>query len=88
MSGINAYSLHQPEQQAHHHFTVPVVFSPAKSAQFAYRVVTVAQDRESRLDEHRLNALGKEGWLLVSVLPRSGTGGSSNLDYLFVRVEP
>ncbi len=83
MSGINAYSLHQPEQQAHHHFTVPVVFSPAKSAQFAYRVVTVAQDRESRL-----NALGKEGWLLVSVLLRSGTGGSSNLDYLFVRVEP
>jgi hypothetical protein len=78
----------RPEQQTQQPYMVPVVFGPARQAQFAYRVVTVDDGPESRLDEPRLNALGKQGWLLVSVLPRSVAARGRSLDYLFVRMEP
>ncbi len=89
MGNVGAYGFHQPEpQQAQHPLTVPVVFGPARRAQFTYRVITTGRGQAARLEESRLNALGKDGWLLVSVLPRSDGEGGSTLEYLFVRSEP
>jgi hypothetical protein len=89
MGTVGEYGFHQPEpQRAQHPLTVPVVFGPARRAQFTYRVITTGRGPAARLDEDRLNALGRDGWLLVSVLPRSDGEGGSNLDYLFVRSEP
>jgi hypothetical protein len=89
MGNVGGYGFHQPEpQRAQHPLTVPVVFGPERRAQFNYRIITTGRGQAARLDEDRLNALGRDGWLLVSVLPRSDGEGGSNLDYLFVRSEP
>jgi len=88
MGNVGAYGFHQPEpQRAQQTLTVPVVFGPPQRPQFTYRVVTTGRGQADRLEESRLNALGKDGWLLVSILPRSDAEGGGNLDYLFVRWE-
>ena len=82
-----AHPYPQPEQQAQQPYTIPVVFGPARRAQFAYRVISVDPGTGQTLDEGRLNALGKDGWLLVSVLPRA-KAGKQVVEYVFVRAEP
>lgn len=87
MGYVTAHPHPQPEQQTQHPYTVPVVFGPARRAQFAYRIVTDEREQEGGLGEAQLNALGKDGWLLVSVLPYA-KAGKSVLEYVFVRIEP
>lgn len=85
---VRVNTFHQPEQQqVQRPLTVPVVFGPARRAQFTYKIITVGRGPDDRLNETRLNELGNGGWLLVSVLPHPVAAGGG-LDYLFVRSEP
>jgi hypothetical protein len=86
MGFVMAHPHPQPEQQGQLPYTVPVVFGPAKRAQFAYRIITEGRGQGAGVDEAQLNALGKDGWLLVSVRP-STRAGKSVLEYVFVRTE-
>ncbi|HEY8742529.1 MAG TPA: hypothetical protein VIU62_05495 [Chloroflexota bacterium] len=87
MGYTTAHPQHLPEQQLQQPFAVPVVFGPVRRTQFAYRVVADGREPGGRLSEAQLNALGKDGWLLVSVLPGLAADGG-HLAYVFVRMEP
>jgi hypothetical protein len=65
----------------------PIVFErvPPERTPWEYSVVTLDPREEEPLTEARLAELGKEGWLLVSILPHPSVHAVSRLSYYFVR---
>jgi len=66
---------------------VPMVYEnvPASTLHWEYRVLSVDTREEELLDEARLNELGTQGWMLVSVLDQRQAGSGSRVHYYFVR---
>lgn len=67
-------------------FPMPIVYERvAEPPRWEYHTVTLDPREDEPLDERALNALGAEGWLLVSVIQPHGEGGASKLIYYFMR---
>lgn len=66
---------------------IPMVYeSIAASPQhWEYRVLSVDTREEELPDEARLNELGAQGWLLVSVLEPRQSSADGRVYYYFVR---
>jgi hypothetical protein len=50
-----------------------------------YHVLTIDSREDSLPDTEQLNALGKEGWILVSILDENASGKGHRVHYYFVR---
>lgn len=66
---------------------VPMVYEnvPASTLHWEYRVLSVDTREEALLDEARLNELGAQGWMLVSVLDQRQAGSGGHVHYYFIR---
>ncbi|HLZ62110.1 MAG TPA: hypothetical protein VKR06_34625 [Ktedonosporobacter sp.] len=54
-------------------------------AHWEYQTLTIDTNERALPDDERLNALGREGWLLIAVLPERPTGDVSLVHYYFIR---
>jgi hypothetical protein len=64
----------------------PIVYERVSEPQrWEYHCVTIDPREDEPLDERALNALGSEGWLLVSVTRLEGEGEPARLVYYFMR---
>jgi len=74
-----------PEQTPAPSLQAPIVFErvDAPRPRWEYRVLTLHPETDTLPKEAELNALGAEGWLLVSVSRPYGSAGP--VEYLFVR---
>lgn len=64
----------------------PIVYERVSEPQrWEYHCVTIDPREDEPLDERALNALGADGWLLVSVIQPAGKGETSPLIYYFMR---
>jgi hypothetical protein len=68
---------------------IPTVYEqlPAKMQRWEYHVLTVETSEASLPTAERLNALGKEGWILVGLLDERATGKGMNVHYYFARLQ-
>jgi hypothetical protein len=66
---------------------VPRVYETIQPPNWEYHVMTIDTREETLPDVVQLNALGQEGWILVSVLDERTTSKGSRLHYYFVRQE-
>jgi hypothetical protein len=82
------HSMPSPTASSSAPYTIPVVFGPARPTRYAYRILTVDRAHEGLLGEGDLNALGREGWLLVSVMPHAVAEATDRVDYIFLRATP
>lgn len=66
---------------------VPTVYEsvPVELPRWEYQTISVDAREEGLLPAERLNELGQEGWLLISVVDQGATGRSSQVHYYFVR---
>jgi len=66
---------------------IPMVYEniTADPQQWDYRVLSVDTREEALPDDARLNELGAQGWLLVSVLEPRQSEAHSRVYYYFVR---
>lgn len=71
----------QPQTPQQPHVQPPTVFVYERQ-QWEYRVLLTKAADEPSLSEEELNALGREGWELVSVLPAQAT-----VRFVFKRVK-
>ncbi len=85
MKPLRQYMSGQPDVQPALH--VPTVYEsvPVELPEWEYQTITVDAREEGLLPAERLNELGQEGWLLISVLDQGTTGRSSQVHYYFVR---
>jgi len=70
----------QPQQPQHPHVQAPTVYVYEKQG-WEYRVTTRNVADESGFSEEELNALGRDGWELVGVVPLP-----NNVQFYFKRV--
>jgi hypothetical protein len=76
------------EQKPPQPFSVPtpVVYERVSEPQrWEYHCVTIDPREDEPLDEQALNALGADGWMLVSVTQPVDKGESALLIYYFMR---
>lgn len=65
---------------------MPIVYERvSEPPRWEYHSVTIDLHDDEPLDERALNALGAEGWMLVSVAQPAGKGESARLIYYFMR---
>ncbi len=66
---------------------VPMVYEQVSvnPPQWDYHVVSLDPHEQASLDEAALNELGKQGWLLVSVLEERLSEGKTRIQYYFVK---
>jgi hypothetical protein len=66
---------------------IPMVYEKiaAEPVQWEYHVLTVDAREAPLPDAGQLNALGKEGWVLVSLLDERASGRGGLVYYYFVR---
>ena len=79
--------LSSERQEVKSSLHIPMVYesTPQQQEPWEYRVETLDVREEGLLDAARLNELGKEGWLLVSLLDENASGKGSRVHYYFVR---
>ena len=66
-------------------FQMPIVYERvAESQRWEYHTVALDPREDEPLDERALNALGGDGWMLVSVI-QAGGDGAPKLLYYFMR---
>jgi hypothetical protein len=58
---------------------------PQEVTRWEYHTLTIDTNERALPDEERLNALGREGWLLIAILPERPTGSVSLVHYYFIR---
>lgn len=64
----------------------PIVYERVTEPQrWEYHSVAIDPREDEPLDERALNALGAEGWLLVSVIQPAAGDGANKLIYYFMR---
>jgi hypothetical protein len=67
-------------------FQMPIVYERvAEPQRWEYHTVSLDPREDEPLDERALNALGGEGWMLVSVIQARGEGAATRLIYYFMR---
>lgn len=66
---------------------IPTIYEqpPLKQVQWQYHLVTINTKEDALPDAEKLNELGREGWILVSVVDERATGSGSCVYYYFVR---
>ncbi|HEU0027634.1 MAG TPA: hypothetical protein VFQ25_11010 [Ktedonobacterales bacterium] len=65
---------------------MPIVYERvSEPPRWEYHSVTIDLREDEPLDERALNALGAEGWMLVSVAHPVGKSESARLIYYFMR---
>jgi hypothetical protein len=66
---------------------IPTVYEQvtAEPVQWEYHVLTIDPRETALPDADQLNTLGKEGWILVSILDESASGKGHRVHYYFVR---
>lgn len=65
---------------------MPIVYERINEPQrWEYRCVTIDPSEDEPLDERALNALGSDGWMLVSMAHLEDEGKSDRLVYYFMR---
>jgi len=66
---------------------IPTVYESvnAEPSRWEYHVLTVDAREQPLPDSSQLNALGQEGWILVSVLAESANSRESIVHYYFTR---
>lgn len=76
--------LFSDQKDTHAFLPVPMVYETvaAEPLRWEYRVLTIDLREMNAPDESELNELGKQGWLLVSVL---ATGNNTIVNYYFAR---
>jgi hypothetical protein len=75
------------KQDEHPRVHVPTVYEQidAQPPQWEYHVLTVDAREAALPDADTLNALGKEGWIMVGLLDERMSGNGSLLHFYFVR---
>jgi hypothetical protein len=58
---------------------------PSKPVRWEYQVLSLETAETPFLDAERLNALGKESWMLVGLLDERATGRGTKVHYYFMR---
>jgi len=65
---------------------MPIVYERvSEPPRWEYHSVAIDLREDEPLDERALNALGAEGWMLVSVTQPAGKSESARLIYYFMR---
>ncbi|GCE28247.1 hypothetical protein KDA_37310 [Dictyobacter alpinus] len=66
---------------------IPTIYEqpPVKQVQWEYHLLTINTREDALPDAEQLNALGSEGWILVSVVDERATGNGSRVYYYFTR---
>ncbi len=66
---------------------IPTVYEhvAAEPMRWEYHVLTLDSREDPLPDADQLNALGKEGWILVSILDENASGKGHRVHYYFVR---
>lgn len=66
---------------------IPTVYETVASEplRWEYHVFTIDAREQALPDSSQLNALGKDGWILVSILDEGVNGSGSKVHYYFVR---
>ena len=66
---------------------IPTVYEqlPVKPAHWEYQVLSIETGEMLLPDAERLNALGKEGWIMVGLLDERASGRGTQIHYYFVR---
>ena len=72
-------------QEMHASFPIPMIYEHAPEPDWEYHVLTVDTAKESLPAVEQLNALGKEGWILVSVLDERNSSKGQYAYYYFSR---
>jgi hypothetical protein len=87
--GVSLLSHHYTtgQQDVRLPLPIPMVYedTPPVLAQWEYHVLTIDTREEELPAEAQLNALGKEGWLLVGMLEQRGSREHGLVYYYFVR---
>ncbi len=68
-------------------FPIPMIYEhlPAQPLQWEYHILTVEAGENSLPDIEKLNALGREGWIMVGLLDERVSGRSTMVYYYFTR---
>ncbi len=68
---------------------MPMVYEdvPLRPARWEYQVLTIDVREQDLPDADVLNRLGKEGWLLISVVEQHRQASTSLVHYYFVRLK-
>ena len=65
---------------------MPIVYERVSEPQrWEYHSIMIDPREDEPLDSSALNALGADGWLLVSVTEVADAGGAKRLIYYFIR---
>jgi hypothetical protein len=86
MIGFYPYRVHmvnEAEGKAALH--IPMVYEQAAPSRWEYRVLTVQPAEKDLPDEERLNALGRDGWIMAGLLDERISGTGKFVHYYFVR---
>ncbi|GCE20697.1 hypothetical protein [Dictyobacter kobayashii] len=77
--------LEGPEVRSY--LPIPTVYDrpPVKQTQWEYHTLTINTKEDALADAEQLNKLGKDGWIMVSVLDERASGSGSRVHYYFVR---
>ncbi len=77
----------QPDVHPINSLPMPMVYEdvPLRPTTWEYHVLTIDAREESLPDAVILNDMGKEGWLLISVLEQRTSAASFLVHYYFVR---
>ncbi|GAC1360215.1 MAG: hypothetical protein NVS2B12_22400 [Ktedonobacteraceae bacterium] len=81
------YTRMSSSQEGRSSLPIPTVYEqlPAKPARWEYQVLSIETREMALPDGERLNALGKEGWIMVGVLDERASGRGTQIHYYFVR---
>ncbi|GCF09404.1 hypothetical protein [Dictyobacter arantiisoli] len=88
---MNMMSFHRTIQSAgsdeRSSLPIPTVYEqfPLQTTNWAYHVLKINTEIEALPEAEQLNGLGKEGWILVSVLDERTSKHGSFVHYYFVR---
>jgi anthranilate phosphoribosyltransferase len=66
---------------------IPTVYEhiPAVPQRWEYQVLTIETKEAALPDAEILNALGREGWIMVGLLDEGASGHGSKVHYYFAR---
>lgn len=82
---LSSQRMERPEGQPSVH--IPMVYEKIapEPVRWEYHVLTIDTREQFLPDAERLNALGREGWILASMLDERATGRSMLVHYYFAR---
>ncbi|WP_220199161.1 DUF4177 domain-containing protein [Ktedonospora formicarum] len=73
------------KQDTHGSAFIPMVYEAAQAAQWEYKVLTIDPREEALPDAQYLSELGKEGWVLTTILDERSTSKGGKIHYYLMR---